>query len=162
SMGNAPSELSIVNVTSARPSGARPAVPAKMTSSIFPPRRSLAPWVPITHRSASRTFDLPEPFGPTTHVMPGSNRNVVADANDLKPLSVRLSRYTRRRPFLHEAGNSIGRCYPAALTSRGTTPGRGRARSLADLPLQPRPSPAAQPSHPSHERDPCSAVGERC
>jgi hypothetical protein len=37
---------------------------------------------------------LPEPFGPTTQVMPGSRRRVVADANDLKPRSVRLFRYT--------------------------------------------------------------------
>lgn len=69
-------------------------VPAKMTSSILPPRRSFAPWVPMTQRSASRTFDLPEPFGPTTQVMPGSKRNVVAEAKDLKPLSVRLFRCT--------------------------------------------------------------------
>ena len=43
---------------------------------------------------ASATLDLPEPFGPTTQVMPGSSRNEVADANDLKPLRVRLLRYT--------------------------------------------------------------------
>ena len=94
SMGSAPSALSMVRVTSARPSGARPAVPAKMTSSILPPRRSLAPWVPMTQRSASSTLDLPEPFGPTTQVMPGSKRSVVAEAKDLKPLSVRLFRCT--------------------------------------------------------------------
>src|SRR5690606_35054505 len=99
SMGNAPSELSMVSVTSARPNGARPEVPAKMTSSILPPRRSLAPWVPMTHRSASSTFDLPDPLGPTTQVMPGSKRRVVADAKDLKPLSVKLFKCTRRGPF---------------------------------------------------------------
>jgi hypothetical protein len=31
-------------------------------------------------------------------VMPGSSRNEVAEANDLKPRSVRLFRYTRRPP----------------------------------------------------------------
>jgi len=68
-------------------------VPAKMTSSILPPRRLLAPCSPITHASASTTFDLPEPLGPTTQVMPGSNTSVVLEAKDLKPRSVRLLRY---------------------------------------------------------------------
>src|SRR5438105_7254818 len=85
----------MVSVTSARPSGARPAVPAKMTSSILPPRSDLAPCSPITQLSASRTLDLPEPLGPTTQVIPGSNRSVVAEAKDLKPFSVRLFRCTR-------------------------------------------------------------------
>src|SRR3954462_5061801 len=93
-MGRAPSELSMVSVTSARPSGARPDVPAKMTSSIFPPRRALAPCSPSTQLIASTTLDLPDPFGPTTHVMPGSRRSVVAEAKDLKPFSVRLLRCT--------------------------------------------------------------------
>src|SRR5690625_322394 len=94
SMGNAPSVLSIVRTTSARPSAGRPAVPAKMTSSILPPRRLLAPCSPITQASASTTLDLPDPFGPTTHVMPGSKRRVVDDAKDLKPRTVRLLRCT--------------------------------------------------------------------
>jgi hypothetical protein len=34
---------------------------------------------------ASTTLLLPEPLGPTTQVMPGSKRSVVADAKDLKP-----------------------------------------------------------------------------
>src|SRR5476649_1011792 len=74
--------------------GGRPAVPAKMTSSILPPRRLLAPCSPITQASASTTLDFPDPFGPTTQVMPGSRRRVVDDANDLKPRRVRLFRYT--------------------------------------------------------------------
>ena len=95
SIGSAPSVLSIVTATSARPSGARPDVPAKITSSIFPPRRDFAPCSPITHVSASTTFDFPEPLGPTTQVIPGSSRRVVAEAKDLNPLSVRLFKYTR-------------------------------------------------------------------
>jgi hypothetical protein len=94
SIGSAPSALSMVSVTSARPSGGRPAVPAKMTSSILPPRRLLAPCSPRTQAMASTTFDLPEPLGPTTAVIPGSSRSVVALAKDLKPLSVRLDRCT--------------------------------------------------------------------
>src|SRR4051812_5892332 len=97
SIGRAPSLLSIVRVTSARPSGARPDVPAKMTSSIFPPRRALAPCSPRTQAMASTTLDLPEPFGPTTQVMPGSSRSVVAEAKDLKPFTVRLLRCTDLR-----------------------------------------------------------------
>src|SRR5437660_7653719 len=85
----------MVSATSARPSGARFVVPAKMTSSILPPRRLLAPCSPMTQDSASTTLDLPEPLGPTTQVMPGSRRSVVAEANDLKPRKVRDFRYTR-------------------------------------------------------------------
>jgi len=66
-----------------------------MTSSILPPRRDFAPCSPITQVSASTTFDLPEPLGPTTQVMPGSSRSVVAEAKDLNPLRVRLFKYTR-------------------------------------------------------------------
>src|SRR6478609_6770733 len=94
SIGSAPSVLSMVRLTSARPSGGRPDVPAKMTSSILPPRRLLAPCSPITQDSASTTLDLPDPFGPTTQVIPGSKRSVVAEAKDLNPRRVRLFRCT--------------------------------------------------------------------
>src|SRR5579863_7115598 len=94
-MGSAPSVLSMVRVTSARPSGGREAVPAKTTSSILPPRRLLAPCAPITQANASPMFDLPDPFGPTTQVIPGSNRSEVAEAKDLNPRRVRLFTYTR-------------------------------------------------------------------
>src|SRR5262245_38945161 len=93
-MGSAPSVLSIVRVTSARPSGARPDVPAKITSSILPPRRAFAPCSPSTQAIASTTLDLPEPLGPTTQVMPGSSFSVVAEAKDLNPFTVRLLRCT--------------------------------------------------------------------
>jgi hypothetical protein len=39
-------------------------------------------------------LDLPEPLGPTTAVIPGSNFSVVDDAKDLKPRRVRLFRCT--------------------------------------------------------------------
>src|SRR6478672_11810096 len=90
----------MVRVTSARPSGGRSAVPAKMTSSIFPPRSALAPCSPSTQAIASTTLDLPDPLGPTTQVMPGSNRRVVGDAKDLKPFSVRLLRCTLCRSLV--------------------------------------------------------------
>jgi len=84
----------MVRATSARPSGARPDVPEKMTSSILPPRSDLAPCSPMTQARASTTLDLPDPFGPTTHVTPGSKWRVVAEAKDLKPLRVRFFRCT--------------------------------------------------------------------
>src|SRR6185437_16079699 len=88
----------MVSDTSARPSAGRPAVPAKTTSSILPPRSCLAPCCPITQVKASTTFDLPDPLGPTTQVMPGSNRKVVAEANDLNPRRVRVFKYTPVSP----------------------------------------------------------------
>src|SRR5436305_13923474 len=84
----------MVRETSARPRGARVLVPAKTTSPIPRPRRDSAPCSPITQDRASTMLDLPDPFGPTTQVMPGSSRNVVAEANDLKPRNVRVFRYT--------------------------------------------------------------------
>src|SRR4051812_43260453 len=68
-----------------------------MTSSILPPRSALAPCSPSTQLMASTTLLLPEPLGPTTQVMPGSRRSVVAEAKDLKPLTVRLLRCTDLR-----------------------------------------------------------------
>src|SRR5450631_4446265 len=112
----------MVRATSARPSGARREVPAKMTSSILPPRRLLAPCSPMTQARASATLDLPEPFGPTMQVIPGSSRSEVADANDLKPLRVRLLTYTSDgllwggddRP--HSTGEEPGPCGSAACS----------------------------------------------
>src|ERR1700722_451053 len=97
-MGRAPSLLSMVSETSARPSAGRPAVPAKTTSSILPPRSDLAPCSPMTHEKASTTLDLPDPLGPTTQVMPGSKRREVGDAKDLKPRRARVLAYTRGLP----------------------------------------------------------------
>src|SRR5215469_8466909 len=84
----------MVSVTSARPRAGRADVPANTTSSILPPRSDLAPCWPITQVNASTTLDLPEPLGPTTHVIPGSNLSVVVEAKDLKPRNVRVFRYT--------------------------------------------------------------------
>src|SRR6266508_6760273 len=107
----------MVRVTSARPSGARPDVPAKITSSILPPRSALAPCSPRTQAIASTTFDLPEPLGPTTQVMPGSSLRVVAAAKDLKPLTVRLLRCTELRGRRqHLPGQGTAQLVPNRLT----------------------------------------------
>ena len=63
SIGSRPAELSIVRLTSARPSAGRLAVPAKMTSSIFWLRTALGACAPSTQAIASTTFDLPTAVG---------------------------------------------------------------------------------------------------
>src|ERR1700761_590812 len=129
SIGNALSELPMLTVTSARPNGARDEVPAKMTSSILPPRNVLAPCSPITQARASTTLDLPEPLGPTTAVMPGSKRRVVGEAKDLKPFSVRLLRYTASQTTAQIARfGRIEGCRPA-----GNMPGVNQPDALATL-----------------------------
>src|SRR5690606_32150169 len=65
--------------------GFRLSLPAKITSSIFPPRNDLALCSPSTQRIESEILLLPLPFGPTTAVMPRTNSSSVRSANDLKP-----------------------------------------------------------------------------
>jgi hypothetical protein len=61
-------------------------------------------------------FDLPEPLGPTTAVMPCSKRRVVGDAKDLKPFSVRLLRYTACQTTAQIARSNAPRgCRPLEL-----------------------------------------------
>src|SRR5262249_52896346 len=50
-------------------------------------RSDLCEVSPITQRSASTRFDLPQPLGPTTPVRPGSMRKSVASTKDLNPSS---------------------------------------------------------------------------
>src|SRR6202042_1727009 len=77
--------LSMVIATSAVLRGARPLLPEKMTSSMSAARIALWEDSPITQRNASTRLDLPQPFGPTTPVRPGSIRKSVGSTNDLKP-----------------------------------------------------------------------------
>src|SRR5262249_14207883 len=84
--------LSRVSTTSARFRPGREAEPAKITSSISPPRSRLAEPSPMTQRKASTRFDLPQPFGPTMPVRPGSIASSVGSTKDLKP--ARRSRST--------------------------------------------------------------------
>src|SRR6195952_2342570 len=135
----------MVSRTSARPSGPFVAVPAKMTSSILPPRRVFAPCSPMTQASASTTLLLPEPFGPTTQLTPCSNANVVLVAKDLKPLSVRLLRYTT---LLFSLRQRVALRYPnhahwsdeQRRDSRAADTDRGGRRRLARIRGGPRPS----------------------
>src|SRR5687768_8943174 len=75
-------------VTSAKSRGGRVAVPAKMTSSIPPPRSDLGLPSPITQRIASNRLDLPQPLGPTTPVSPGSILSSAGSTKLLNPLSL--------------------------------------------------------------------------
>ena len=85
SSGSVLSLLSKSTVTSATPNALRLPLPEKITSSILLPRRYLALCSPNTQRMASEILLLPEPFGPTTAVIPLSKVNSVLSAKDLKP-----------------------------------------------------------------------------
>src|ERR1044072_2968084 len=73
-----------------------------------PARIALAELAPITQRRASSRFDLPQPFGPTMPVSPGSIRNSVGSTKDLKPERRRGWNCTEARALL-----------PSALRRRG-------------------------------------------
>src|SRR6202451_2614148 len=86
-----------VSVTSARPSGGRLAVPLKMQSDMRSARSILWLCSPSTQETASTTFDLPQPFGPTMHVIPlPLNVIGVFSKNDLKPSSSTLRSLDRK------------------------------------------------------------------
>src|SRR5690606_8921118 len=53
---------------------------------------------PITQRSASTRFDLPQPFGPTTPVSPRSMTNSAGSTKDLKPRSRSRVNFMRATP----------------------------------------------------------------
>src|ERR1700704_1531314 len=83
-----PSELSSTIATSAAPRACTPRPPPKITSCIDCPRTASGDCSPIAHSTASVTFDLPEPLGPTTTLTPGPKSRRVRPGKDLKPFSV--------------------------------------------------------------------------
>ncbi len=88
------------SVTSAMLREGRPAEPAKITSSISLPRTDVGRVSPITQRRASNRLDLPQPFGPTTAVRPGSMKSSVGSTKDLNPESLRRVNFNEmRRPY---------------------------------------------------------------
>ena len=64
----------------------RPWPPAKITSCIVWPRTASGDCSPSAQSTASVTFDLPDPFGPTITDTPGVKSSLVRSGNDLKPL----------------------------------------------------------------------------
>jgi hypothetical protein len=87
--GALPSALSSTTTTSAISRCGRLSVPAKITSSISPPRKARADVAPITQRSDSKILDLPQPLGPTMPVNPGSILSWTGSTKDLKPVTRR-------------------------------------------------------------------------
>ena len=79
------SELSRTRPTSAMLREGRLPEPEKITSSMPDARMLLYELSPMTQRRASTRLDLPQPFGPTTPVNPGSIRKSVASQKLLKP-----------------------------------------------------------------------------
>src|SRR4030095_5900273 len=78
------------------PTGLRALEPLKMTSAIDSPRSVFAELSPMTQRTASMTFDLPQPLGPTTPVRLLGRWMTVGSTKDLNPASLILLRRMRR------------------------------------------------------------------
>src|SRR6266571_3728595 len=97
---SASSGSSIVMVTSARPIGGRLVVPLKIQSAMRSARSDLWLCSPKTQEMASTTFDLPQPLGPTIHVVPEPlNVTTVRSQNDLKPTISTFRSFSKRSPF---------------------------------------------------------------
>src|ERR1700722_20719859 len=94
------SELSSRSPTSALLREGRLPEPAKITSSMPEPRMFLNELSPITQRRASTRFDLPQPFGPTTPVSPGSILNSALSQKLLKPVRRKRLNFIRRDPSI--------------------------------------------------------------
>src|SRR5271155_3554101 len=87
------SELLSVSPTSALLRDGRRPEPEKITSSMPEARMFLNELSPITQRRASTRFDLPQPFGPTTPVSPGSILNSALSQKLLKPVRRKRSNF---------------------------------------------------------------------
>src|SRR5499433_3690239 len=99
--------LSKNSSTDARPTGARSPAPLKITSCIDSPRSAEAFDSPSTQRTASMTFDFPQPLGPTMPTSCPGVAIVVGSTNDLKPASLICVR--RNSGCLRESGSRAGR-----------------------------------------------------
>ena len=82
----------------------------------------LCEFSPMTQRSASTRFDLPQPFGPTTPVSPGSIRKSVGSTKDLKPTRRRRVSFMAASPSpcsrLRSSGRGEGRIERAGALTR--------------------------------------------
>src|ERR1019366_62488 len=104
-----PSSASSTRETSAIPAAGLDSLPAEMRSSALLPRSRVGACSPSTHRIASTTFDLPNPLGPTTAVIPGAKPIVVESRKDLKPNNSRLLRRMLPPPPPH---HHLPKAYP--------------------------------------------------
>src|SRR6266478_6645333 len=92
---------SMVMVTSASPRGGRLVVPLKMQSAMRSARSDLWLCSPRTQEMASTTLDLPQPLGPTMHVVPDPlNVTTVRSQNDLKPTISTFRSFSKISPLV--------------------------------------------------------------
>src|SRR6266478_1250278 len=98
---SASSGSSMVIVTSASPRGGRLVVPLKMQSAMRSARSDLWLCSPRTQEMASTTLDLPQPLGPTMHVVPDPlNVTTVRSQNDLKPTISTFRSFSKMSPLV--------------------------------------------------------------
>src|SRR6185437_4896215 len=118
-----------------------PRPPPKITSCIDWPRTARGDCSPIAHRSASVTFDLPEPFGPTTTLTPGPKSSLVRSGKDLKPFRVSAFRCMGRSDLRqygrepHGHSGQVGQGIESPPAPRGvlcTCAGRSEIPSISD------------------------------
>ena len=114
--------------------------------------RSERPCSPSAQRSASARFDLPEPLGPTTALMPGPNSTSVRSANDLNPWTRRPRRragaLTARRPAPARRRDPRTPTRPALAASTLAAQDLERLRRGRRL-GDPARRPFAHPEHPA-------------
>src|SRR5205809_8030302 len=139
-----PSELSKMSSTVAWLTGLRVEEPEKITSVRLSPRRRLAELSPITQRTASMMFDLPQPFGPTTPVMLVGRCSTVGSTKDLKPDSLMVE---RRMELIDFQGNR------RSITAHQASIRSHRHRPTAKAVISPQHSPASPDAATNSPRD---------
>src|ERR1700722_17120959 len=126
------SELLSTSPTSALLREGRLPEPEKMTSSMPEARIFLNEFSPITQRRASTRFDLPQPFGPTMPVNPGSILNSALSQKLLKPVRRKRSNFivvTLRSGSAHFA--PLTWCCPRRIIFREAYAGLSGHRRVA-------------------------------
>src|SRR5579859_3492916 len=103
-----PSALSKTSSTEARLTGFLSVDPLKITSCICSPRSCFADDSPSTQRTASITFDLPQPLGPTTPTSWPGTAMEVGSTKDLKPES--LTEVSRKGKAAYVGPSRDARC----------------------------------------------------
>ena len=94
-------------MTSAMLRAGRSPPPEKITSSMPDARMFFDELSPMTQRSASTRLDLPQPFGPTMPVSPGSIRNSDGSTKVLKPAMRSLVSFMARPCWREHAFGSL-------------------------------------------------------
>src|SRR5215213_216128 len=145
SNGPSPTPLSKSNSTSQCSACFRVFEPAKRTSSGFSALSSCGAMEPEAQTIASATFDLPEPFGPTTTATPGSSSISTGSTNDLKPRNLIARRCTRAQAIAGPGRNAsvssgvdpAGCLRKALLRKGGSDQGAARPRRRGGRSKQP-------------------------